>query len=79
MIPDVPVVNSSLEGYVTLGPAGVILNPTSIHRHRPFGDAMQQKIVQLHNSPNRERCRASMALSSQYRSRQVSSGKALSR
>ena len=50
-----------MEGYVTPWSGGVsnARNPTSIHRHRPFGDATQQTIVQMHNSPNRERYLAS--------------------
>jgi len=41
-----------------------------------LGDAAQQTILQMHNSPNRECFLASIALDSLDRSRLVSSGEA---
>ena len=50
--------------------------PTSISQHQSFGDATQQSTCANAQFTNSECYLASIALSSRFRSRQVSSGKA---
>jgi hypothetical protein len=73
-------VNSSIEGCVTPW-SGRCRAQSDARRSTPTVLVMQRnkRCVQMHNSPNRERYLAAIALRSPHRSRQVSSGKAPSR
>jgi hypothetical protein len=71
-------VNSSMEEYAT-PLVWRLLDAAQAGEHQSVpivGDAAQQTILQMHNSPNRECYLASIALDSLDRSRLVSSGEA---
>src|SRR5438477_10007968 len=64
MIPVEAGVNRSIEKYVTpWSGACRPRRPTSVPSHQSSGDATQQTIVQMHNSPDRECYFASIAYS----------------